>query len=126
MSSIESNSILNFLNNTMYSNESIEMYDILISIPKNQTSIDLSDLTDKFVRNAECHYEYNYSINNDIQEGEVCASEYVSYTISHMLLVKGLFPNINIKASNKFHNYVSNNWWSRNNEEIYKIFNKNN
>jgi len=126
MSPIENNTILNVLKNSIYNDEAIELYNILLSVPQNVTSIDLSYFTDKIVKNAEWQYKFNYDINSDFQEADIGASEYISYTIHNMLLVRVLFPNItNIKASNKFNSYVNNKWWSKNNEEIYKIFDKN-
>jgi hypothetical protein len=125
MSSIDHNLILNNLNNTLYTTYALKMYNILLSIPKDQTTVDLSELTDDFVFNAEKAWDDDYNAHGDEQEGDIGASEYFSYNIENMLNIRELFTNItNIIASNEFHNYVSDHWWSRKNEQIYKIFNK--
>ena len=125
MSSIDHNSILKNLNNTLYNTYALKMYNILLSIPQDQTTVDLSELTDDFVFNAEKVWNDDYISHRDAQEGDIGASEFVAYNIENMLSIRELFPNItNIIASNEFHNYVSNYWWCRKNEQIYKIFNK--
>jgi hypothetical protein len=125
MSPIAHNLILTYLHKTLYSDEALRMYNILSSIPEDQTTVDLSAFTDTFVFNAEKAWNDDYNVHGDEQEGDIGASEFVAYNIENMLIVKNLFPNIiNIIASNEFHNYVSDNWWSRRNETIYKIFTK--
>ena len=121
--------VLNKLHNDdfpVYCDKALIMYDILLSIPEGQSSVDLSDFTDKFVSSARFAWDYDYNFHHDSQEGDIGAGEFVDYNIDNMLLVRQLFPKItNIIASNTFHKYVNDHWWCRNKQEqIYKIFNK--
>jgi len=109
-------------NDEMFTFEAEELFDILMNC--DQESIDLGDFSDRISNNAQETWENTDGTHGDDQVRDVCASEYITYTISNMLVVRRLFPYVkNIKASTQFHQFVENNSWCYFHiNEIYKVF----